>query len=74
MSHIKRHVLANVGLLIAGLYSGDQEIVQVDSDRSDSMRYELLSSRILIAQVSMVTQVTPNTDGVLIRSVYNPLD
>jgi hypothetical protein len=29
VSHLKRHVLANVGLLIAGLYSGDEEIVQV---------------------------------------------
>jgi len=52
VSHLKRHVLANVGLLIAGLYSGEEEIVQV----------------------SMVTQVTPNAEGVLIRSVYSPLD
>merc|ERR1711998_722540 len=52
VSHLKRHVLANVGLLIATLISGDEEIVQV----------------------SMVTQVTPNADGVLIRSVYSPLE
>ncbi|KAL1515514.1 hypothetical protein AB1Y20_002136 [Prymnesium parvum] len=29
VSHLKRHVLANVGLLIAGLFSGEDEIVQV---------------------------------------------
>ena len=29
MSHLKRHVLANVGLLVAALYSGGEEVVQV---------------------------------------------
>ena len=52
VSNIKRHVLANVGLLYATLYDGDEEIVKV----------------------SMVTQVTPSTDGGLIRSVYSPLE
>ena len=54
VSHLKRHVLANVGLLMATLYAdgGQREIVQV----------------------SMVTQVTPEADGTLIRSVFSPLD
>ena len=30
VSHLKRHVLANVGLLMATLYAGDQEIVGVN--------------------------------------------
>ena len=29
VTHIKRHVLANVGLLLAQLFSGDEEVVQV---------------------------------------------
>lgn len=29
VSHLKRHVLANVGLLLAVLYDGDEEVVQV---------------------------------------------
>ena len=54
VSHLKRHVLANVGLLVATLYAegGQREIVQV----------------------SMVTQVTPEPDGTLIRSVFSPLE
>ena len=54
VSHLKRHVLANVGLLMATLYAegGQREVVQV----------------------SMVTQLTPEPDGTLIRSVFSPLD
>lgn len=29
VSHLKRHVLANVGLLVAVLYAGEEEVVQV---------------------------------------------
>ena len=29
VAHLKRHVLANVGLLLAVLYSGDEELLQV---------------------------------------------
>lgn len=53
VSHLKRHVLANVGLLTATLYdSQDVEIVQIN----------------------MVTQVTAEPDGTIIRSVFSPLD
>lgn len=37
VSHLKRHVLANVGLLIAGLFSGEDEIVQVRSVSTDGI-------------------------------------
>merc|ERR1719382_541361 len=49
VEHLKRHVLANVGLLMANLFSGEAEVVQV----------------------SMVTQVTPDAGGNLVRSIYN---
>lgn len=52
VSHLTRHVLANVGLLMAVLYAGDEEIVQV----------------------SMVTQVSPDQSGDLMRSIYSPID
>ena len=52
VDHLKRHVVANVGLLMATLFSGEDEVVQV----------------------SMVTQVTPGDEGVLIRDIYNPLE
>lgn len=52
VSHLKRHVLANVGLLQAVLYAGEEEVLQI----------------------SMVTQVSPDASGDLIRSIYNPLD
>ena len=85
MSHLKRHVLANVGLLIATLISGDEEIVQVTRSAADP-RFAPTAARPTVLpfgltvdpsrrlQVSMVTQVTPNADGVLIRSVYSPLE
>jgi len=52
VAHLQNHVLANVGLLMATLFSGDKEVLQV----------------------SMVTQVTPNPDGTLTRSIFNPLE
>ena len=52
MAHLSTQVLSNVGLLLAVLYSCDQEMLQV----------------------SMVTQVSQGADGVLIRSIYNPLE
>ena len=52
VAHLKRHVLANVGLLLAVLFSEDKEVLQL----------------------SMVTQVTPNSEGTLIRSIFNPLE
>ena len=52
VAHLKRHVLANVGLLLAVLFSEDKEVLQV----------------------SMVTQVTQNSEGTLIRSIFNPLE
>ena len=52
VAHLKRHVLANVGLLLAVLFSEDKEVLQV----------------------SMVTQVTPNSEGTLIRSIFDPLE
>ena len=52
VAHLSHQVLSNVGLLLAVLYAGESEVLQV----------------------SMVTQVTPDADGGLIRSVYNPLE
>jgi hypothetical protein len=52
VSHLKRHVLANVGLLIATLYAGETEIVGIN----------------------MVTQISAQPDGGLVRSVFSPLD
>mmetsp|Transcript_44835 Transcript_44835/g.74419 ORF Transcript_44835/g.74419 Transcript_44835/m.74419 type:complete len:138 (+) Transcript_44835:18-431(+) len=52
VAHLKRHVLANVGLLQVNLFSCNEEILQI----------------------SMVTQVMPDSNGKLIRSIYSPLE
>jgi len=55
-AHISQHVLANVGLLQATLWTN------VGADETE------------VVQVSMVTQVSPSADGILMRSIFDPLE
>ena len=57
VAHLQQHVLANVGLLQAILWSNVNSADETE-----------------VLQVSMVTQVTPSSDGTLLRSIYNPLE
>ena len=56
VAHISQHVLANVGLLQAPLWTN------LGADETE------------VVQVSMVTQVSPSADGILMRSIFDPLE
>lgn len=79
VAHLKRHVLTNVGLLQAMLFSKGSEVLQARRDCRRGCTRDPAGLRrpltpCMRPQVSMVTQVTPNPDGTLTRSIYDPLE
>ena len=59
VSHLKQHVLANVGLLLATLYSGEGE------DEQEMTQVSMLTQ---------VTQLSDAEGGGLMRSVFSPIE